>query len=60
MPISTSDHNELHVIKYKNWKIDLTDMEKAIDKNTQLVSMALVSNINGYMHDVKIISEIAQ
>ena len=25
-----------------------TDMERAVDKNTRLVSMALVSNVNGY------------
>jgi selenocysteine lyase/cysteine desulfurase len=28
-------------------------MERAIDKNTKLVSVALVSNINGYLHDMK-------
>ena len=28
-------------------------MAKAIDKNTRLVSMAMVSNVNGFMHDVK-------
>jgi selenocysteine lyase/cysteine desulfurase len=34
-------------------------MAKAIDKNTRLVSMAMVSNVNGFMHDVKAVTSIA-
>jgi selenocysteine lyase/cysteine desulfurase len=34
-------------------------MEKAIDRNTLLVSMALVSNINGYLHDARTTSDVA-
>lgn len=50
---------ELRVVRHKNWQIDAADMERVIDRNTRLVSMALVSNINGYMHDAKAVSEIA-
>ena len=50
---------ELRIIKHKNWAIDVKDMERAIDKSTRLVSMALVSNVNGFMHDVKAVSDIA-
>jgi selenocysteine lyase/cysteine desulfurase len=50
---------ELRIVKHKNWKIDPEDMAKAIDKNTRLVSMALVSNVNGFMHDCKTVSQIA-
>ncbi len=50
---------ELRVVRHRDWQIRLSDMEKAIDKNTRLVSIALVSNINGYMHEVKAISELA-
>jgi selenocysteine lyase/cysteine desulfurase len=49
----------LRVVKHRDWKIDLKDMEKAIDKNTRLVSMALVSNVNGYLHDARAISDLA-
>ena len=35
------------------------DMDRAIDKNTRLVSLALVSNVNGYMHDFKAVSDLA-
>jgi selenocysteine lyase/cysteine desulfurase len=50
---------ELRIVRHRNWRIRLADMEKAIDRNTRLVSMALVSNINGYMHEAKAISDLA-
>ena len=50
---------QLRVVKHRNWSIDLNDMEKAIDRNTRLVSMALVSNVNGYLHDARAISDLA-
>jgi selenocysteine lyase/cysteine desulfurase len=50
---------ELRVVKHRNWSIDLEDVRRAIDKNTRLVSMALVSNVNGYLHDARAISELA-
>ncbi len=52
-------HIELRIVRHKDWTIRLADMEKAIDKNTRMVSMALVSNINGYMHEAKAISDLA-
>ena len=50
---------ELRVVKHRDWAIDVRDMERAIDKNTRLVSMAMVSNVNGFLHDVKAVSDIA-
>jgi selenocysteine lyase/cysteine desulfurase len=50
---------ELRVVHHKDWKIRIEDIAAAIDKNTRIVSMALVSNINGYMHDAKAISDLA-
>ncbi|MFM8532574.1 MAG: aminotransferase class V-fold PLP-dependent enzyme [Acidimicrobiia bacterium] len=50
---------QLRIVKHKNWTIDPEDMAKAIDRNTKLVSLALVSNVNGFMHDAKAISAIA-
>src|SRR5581483_10548156 len=35
---------QLRVVKHRNWAIDLGDIERAVDRNTRLVSMALVSN----------------
>jgi len=50
---------ELRIVKHKNWKIDPEDMSRMIDRNTKLVSIALVSNVNGFMHDCKAVSAIA-
>ena len=50
---------ELRIVKHRNWAIDINDMDKAIDRNTRLVSLALVSNVNGFMHDVKAVSALA-
>ena len=50
---------ELRIVKHKNWKIDPEDMARAIDRNTKLVSIALVSNVNGFMHDSKTVADIA-
>jgi selenocysteine lyase/cysteine desulfurase len=50
---------ELRVVKHRDWRIALEDVARAVDKDTRLVSMALVSNVNGYMHDVKAVSELA-
>ena len=50
---------ELRLVKHRNWAIDVNDMDRAIDKNTRLVSMALVSNVNGFMHDAKAVSALA-
>ena len=50
---------QLRIVKHKNWAIDPEDMAKAIDTNTKLVSLALVSNVNGFMHDARAVSAIA-
>src|SRR5438046_10450822 len=50
---------QLRVVKHRDWAIDIKDIERAIDGNTRLVSMALVSNVNGYLHDAKAISDLA-
>jgi len=50
---------ELRIVKHRNWAIDIEDMARAIDRSTRLVSMALVSNVNGYLHDARAISDLA-
>jgi selenocysteine lyase/cysteine desulfurase len=50
---------ELRIVKHRDWKIDPNDMDKAIDRNTRLVSLALVSNVNGFMHDCQAVSSLA-
>ena len=53
------DGESLHIVKHRDWQIDYRDMERAINDNTKLVSITLVSNVNGYLSDVKAISDLA-
>ena len=50
---------ELRVVPHHDWQIGLADFERAIDENTRLVSIALGSQVNGYMADARAISEVA-
>ncbi len=50
---------ELRIVKHRNWAIDVNDMDAAIDRQTRLVSLALVSNVNGYRHDCAAVSALA-
>lgn len=50
---------ELRIVKHRNWAIDVDDMDRAIDRNSRLVSLALVSNVNGFMHNCRAVSALA-
>ena len=50
---------ELRIVRHRDWMIRNEDMARAIDKDTRLVSLALVSNVNGYMHDARAVSDLA-
>jgi selenocysteine lyase/cysteine desulfurase len=50
---------ELRIVKHRDWTIDPADMARAIDKSTRLVSMALVSNVNGFMHNARAVADAA-
>jgi len=49
----------VRIVKHREWRIDLQDMEKAIDRKTRLVSITLVSNVNGHVENIKGISNLA-
>jgi selenocysteine lyase/cysteine desulfurase len=50
---------DVRIVKNRDWRIDLHDMEKAVDKKTKLVSITLVSNVNGWVENAKAISDLA-
>lgn len=50
---------DVRVVKNKNWQIDMDALADAIDDNTRLVSIALVSNVNGFLADVQAVSQLA-
>jgi selenocysteine lyase/cysteine desulfurase len=53
------DGLEVRIVKNRDWQIDLCDMEQAVDHNTRLIATTLVSNVNGYLSDIKALSDLA-
>jgi len=50
---------DVRIVKHRDWHIDLRDMEKAVDNKTKLISITLVSNVNGHVENAKAISDLA-
>ena len=50
---------ELRVVEARDGEVPLEAMDRAIDGETRLVSMALASNVNGYLHDAAAIASLA-
>jgi cysteine desulfurase/selenocysteine lyase len=49
---------ELRIVPHKNGTAPIEDFEARTDKNTRLISVAWVSNRNGYRHDVKALADL--
>jgi selenocysteine lyase/cysteine desulfurase len=47
------------MVRPREWRIELSDLDKVIDRKTKLVALSLVSMINGFEHDLKAVCEIA-
>jgi selenocysteine lyase/cysteine desulfurase len=50
---------DVRVVRPRDWRIPMDEMEKAIDKNTRLVAVSLVSYINGFVHNAKSLCDAA-
>jgi len=50
---------DVRVVPHRDYQIDIRDLERVVDRKTKLIAIALVSNVNGYVHDVKAISDLA-
>lgn len=50
---------DVRIVRNRDWDVSLEQMKAAIDDRTALVSIALVSNVNGKIEDVRALSEIA-
>ena len=54
-----SEHGlDLRIVRHDDWKTDLDAVSRAVDDQTRLLSVAMVSNMNGYVEDVKALSDI--
>ena len=50
---------KVHIVRAEQWKINPEAMLAAIDDQTALVCLSLVSNINGHMEEIRAITEKA-
>lgn len=50
---------DVRIVKHRDWRIDFRDMEKAVDRKTKLISITLVSNVNGWVEDARALSDLA-
>jgi selenocysteine lyase/cysteine desulfurase len=50
---------DVRIVRHRDWRIDMRDMEEAVDNKTKLISITLVSNVNGWVEDAKALSELA-
>ena len=50
---------DVRIVKHRDYQMDFRDLEQAVDRKTKLIAIALVSNVNGYLHDVKAVSGLA-
>ena len=50
---------DVRIVKHRDWHIDMADMERAVDRKTKLISITLVSNVNGHVENAKALSDLA-
>ncbi len=50
---------DVRFVKPREGRIELADLEKAIDRGTKLVAISLVSYLNGFQHDLKAVCDLA-
>ncbi len=50
---------ELRMVKHTNGALTVDDFSRAVDDRTRLISVAWVSNLNGYRHDMKGLADLA-
>jgi selenocysteine lyase/cysteine desulfurase len=50
---------DLRVVMPRDWRIDLKDLERVVDKRTKLIEVSLVAMHNGFQHDLKAVCDLA-
>lgn len=50
---------DLRVAKPRNWRIQMEDLDRLIDRKTKLVALSLVSANTGFVHDLKAVCDLA-
>ncbi len=50
---------DVRIVKSRNGRIEISDLEQVIDRNTRFVALSLVSFANGFMHDLEAVCALA-
>ena len=50
---------DLRVVMPRDWRIDLKDLERVVNKKTKLIEISLVAMDNGFQHDLKAVCALA-
>ena len=50
---------DVRIVRPRNWRIEMSDLEKVIDSKTKLVAISLVSMVNGFQYDLKAVCDLA-
>jgi len=50
---------ELRIARHRNGVVEASDVEPLVDARTRLVSVAWVSHLNGFRHDMRAIADVA-
>ena len=50
---------DLRVVKARDFRIDIRDLEKVVDRKTKLIELSLVAMYNGFQHDLKAVCDLA-
>lgn len=51
--------HDIRFVKAREGRIELTDLDHVIDRNTRLVAVSLVSYLNGFQYDLKSLCDLA-
>jgi selenocysteine lyase/cysteine desulfurase len=50
---------DVRTVMPRDWRIDLRDLEKVVDRNTRLVEVSHVAMFTGFEHDLKAVCDLA-
>jgi selenocysteine lyase/cysteine desulfurase len=50
---------DTRIVSHRDYVMDFRDLERMVDHKTKLIAIALVSNVNGYVHEIRRIADLA-
>lgn len=50
---------DLRIVKARDWRINVRDVEEMVDSKTKLIEISLVAMDNGFQHDLKSVCDLA-